>query len=81
MNPELAVLYAKLDIYGEALQTIKHESGAVCPNFMTCTCPPCRASYGSWALASEAIEKATKLSQSASQPEKPMSVCTKDEPD
>ena len=55
MNPELAVLYAKLDIYEEVLKLIV-------------------ASYthtASGALAKHALWKATKLSQPASQPEKP----------
>ena len=58
MNPELAVLYAKLDIYHQALTEIRARGGL---------------EYGAWAwgIAIRALEEATKLSQPASQPEKP----------
>ena len=58
MNPELAVLYAKLDIYEEALKGIakgKHWY----------------SDYAEGDAAKDALAKATKLSQPASQPEKP----------
>lgn len=53
MNPELAVLYAKLDIYEAALKQIVEED---CWDDI---------------IAQDALDKATKLSQPASQPEKP----------
>ena len=58
MNPELAVLYAKLDIYHEALSKIGTKGGL---------------GYGgwAWATATRALNEATKLSQPASEPEKP----------
>ena len=56
MNPELAVLYAKLDIYEEALKQIAED-----------ICPDCHRAE--W--AEDALHEATKLSQPASQPEKP----------
>ena len=55
MNPELAVLYAKLDIYEEALKDL------------SIPCWDCAADV----VAQDALDKATKLSQPASQPEKP----------
>ena len=55
MNPELAVLYAKLDIYHEAMLQIMSRYGGIDPYF----------------IAQNALTKATKLSQPASQPEKP----------
>ena len=53
MNPELAVLYAKLDIYEGTLERIVYSS------------------EGSQEIAQNALDEATKLSQPASQPEKP----------
>ncbi|KKM68495.1 hypothetical protein LCGC14_1460350 [marine sediment metagenome] len=53
MSPELAVLYAKLDIYEEALSKIGTKGGL---------------GYGgwAWATATRALNEATKLSQPAS---------------
>ena len=57
MNPELAVLYAKLDIYEQALQRIRSY---------------CSSLEGfPWDMADDALREATKLSQPASEPEKP----------
>ena len=56
MNPELAVLYAKLDIYQAALKDIEKEGCGEC---------------GNDTIAESALEEATKLSQPASEPEKP----------
>ena len=58
MNPELAVLYAKLDIYEEALKEIRSDMRRKYPRIP-------------WAIARDALHEATKLSQPASQPEKP----------
>ena len=58
MNPELAVLYAKLDVYEEALRKIRSHCPGMGEN------PP-------WSVAEDALWEATKLSQPASQPEKP----------
>jgi len=56
MNPELAVLYAKLDIYEETLKEVAEGTRWDCP---------CGT------LAQVALTEATKLSQPASQSEKP----------
>ena len=56
MNPELAALYAKLDIYHQALVELTKDE-----------CWECAVAD----MAAEALDKATKLSQPASQPEKP----------
>ena len=56
MYPELAVFYAKLDIYEGALERIVYSS------------------EGSQEIAQNALDEATKLSQPASQPEKPKGI-------
>ena len=73
MNPELAVMYAKLDIYEQALKAIVDllDKGQPSPHRQ-------RAAL---AVARFNLKAATILSQPASQPEKPMRTCTKDKPD
>ena len=57
MNPELAVFYAKLDIYEGALRKIRSHM-------------PGMGEKLPWDVADDALAEATKLSQPASQPEK-----------